>query len=199
MYAKRFSGQDESLLSSRSEVLAVDLELNNSDVDFNQVWIECAVWNPSRDRPLLRSAHSAPDFSKADMKFIHVEPPLNYMINRKKTSIIDVDMNHRSDRPEWAIAHYQATYTPKCAFEFELKWIQASGPMFCEMIHFWARKCLSSGFHLVPVSSDPFALPQKADSDPLRMPIFIPLNCACLVRDRDDLFQGSVRVIFIEL
>ena len=92
------------------------------------------------------------------------------------------------------VANYHATYTPKCAFEIELKWIQASGPMFGEVIQFWVRKC-PNGMHLCPIPSDPFALPYKANSDPLRMPIFIPLQWECLVETKQELFHGNLLML----
>lgn len=40
----------------------------------------------------------------------------------------------------------------------------------------WARKAGLTGLHLVPIPSDPFALPFSSKSDPLRSPIYISLN-----------------------
>ncbi|XP_055340894.1 GATOR complex protein DEPDC5-like [Paramacrobiotus metropolitanus] len=157
----------------------------NSDVEFSQVWIECALLNCDKERPSAHANSPAiPEYLKPDPKFntLQVDLP-DYPLHKKKSSVIDVDMNHKSDRLEWAVANYHHTFTPKCAFEIELKWIQASGPMFGDMIQFWARKCPASGFHLVPVPVDPFALPYKANSDPLRMPIFVPLEWQVLTSE----------------
>lgn len=52
--------------------------------------------------------------------------------------------------------------------------------MFIQQMMSWQRKALSCGLHLFPVPSDPFALPYSYISDPLRGPILIPLNVACL-------------------
>ncbi len=46
----------------------------------------------------------------------------------------------------------------------------------------WCRKAGSCGFHFLPVPGDPFALPFNANSDPLRGPIFIPLDIPGLER-----------------
>ena len=44
----------------------------------------------------------------------------------------------------------------------------------------WARKAGMTGLHLVPIPSDPFAIPFSSKSDPLRSPIYVPLNFECL-------------------
>ena len=51
-------------------------------------------------------------------------------------------------------------------------------------IHGWARKSQQSGFSLIPVPHDPFALPITKNSDPVRGPIFVELvrhlmSCCC--------------------
>ena len=58
-------------------------------------------------------------------------------------------------------------------------------------IYTWARKASSCSFQCLPVPSDPFALPYNANSDPLRGPIFVPLNISCLKEGKEDLFDGE--------
>lgn len=43
---------------------------------------------------------------------------------------------------------------------------------------------------MIPVPHDPSALPYSDKSDPLRGPIYIPLNANCLQKD-DQLFKGE--------
>jgi DEP domain-containing protein 5 len=43
---------------------------------------------------------------------------------------------------------------------------------------------------MVPVPADPFALPYTEKSDPLRGPIFIPLDTEKLMENRSHLFEG---------
>ena len=59
-------------------------------------------------------------------------------------------------------------------------------------IQTWSRKASSCGFHLLPVPSDPFALPFTPSSDPLRGPIFVPLNLEHITEPHKDLFEGKV-------
>ncbi|KAL5017610.1 hypothetical protein ScPMuIL_007199 [Solemya velum] len=89
---------------------------------------------------------------------------------------VDVDVNGKSDRCEWATARYHAYYEPRCAFELQIQWMVTTGCLLGELISSWSRKAVSCGFHLLPVPGDPFALPSAADSDPLRGPIYVPLN-----------------------
>lgn len=46
---------------------------------------------------------------------------------------------------------------------------------------------------MIPVPHDPLALPYSNKSDPLRGPIFIPLNISCLEGNNGKLFAGMKR------
>ena len=50
------------------------------------------------------------------------------------------------------------------------------GAIISEMLHTWARKAQGYGISLIPVPSDPFALPITLNSDPVRGPIFIEMD-----------------------
>ncbi|XP_076434608.1 GATOR complex protein Iml1-like [Babylonia areolata] len=89
---------------------------------------------------------------------------------------VDVNPNKKSERQEWATCCYHAHYSPLCAFELQFQWMVATGSLLGDFIYSWARKATTCGFHLIPVPGDPFALPNCVNSDPLRGPIFIPLN-----------------------
>ncbi|XP_053383864.1 GATOR complex protein Iml1-like [Mercenaria mercenaria] len=102
---------------------------------------------------------------------------------------VDVDPQTKSDRPEWATARYHAHYSPHCGFELQVQWMVATGQILGDLINNWARKAGVCGFHLMPVPVDPFALPTAPDSDPLRGPIFVPLNVGCM-EPAGSLFQG---------
>lgn len=93
---------------------------------------------------------------------------------------VDVDPQSKSDRPEWATARYHAHYSPICGFELQVQWMVSTGQILGDLIMNWARKAGVCGFHLMPVPVDPFALPTAPDSDPLRGPIFVPLNVGCM-------------------
>jgi hypothetical protein len=56
-----------------------------------------------------------------------------------------------------------------------LQWSVATGSIITDLIHGWARKSQQSGFSLIPVPHDPFALPITKNSDPVRGPIFVVL------------------------
>ena len=69
---------------------------------------------------------------------------------------------------------------------FYVSYFQVSG---------WARKAGQNGFHFLPVPGDPFALPFTPNSDPLRGPIFVPLNVDALKQGKDHLFEGMSATI----
>jgi DEPDC5 protein C-terminal region len=50
---------------------------------------------------------------------------------------------------------------------------------------------------MVPVPADPFALPYTEKSDPLRGPIFIPLDTEKLMENRSHLFEGTFFLKYI--
>ncbi len=56
-----------------------------------------------------------------------------------------------------------------------MQWSVATGSIITDLIHGWARKSQQSGFSLIPVPHDPFALPITKNSDPVRGPIFVVL------------------------
>lgn len=43
---------------------------------------------------------------------------------------------------------------------------------------------------MVPIPADPFALPFTHKSDPLRGPIFVPMDTECLMGNKSFLFEG---------
>lgn len=46
---------------------------------------------------------------------------------------------------------------------------------------------------MVPIPADPLALPFTEKSDPLRGPIYVPLNEEPLLRGKTALFEGKIK------
>jgi hypothetical protein len=44
---------------------------------------------------------------------------------------------------------------------------------------------------MIPIPADPLALPFTHKSDPLRGPVFIPLDTECLMGKKSYLFEGK--------
>ncbi|XP_067132327.1 GATOR complex protein Iml1 isoform X2 [Centruroides vittatus] len=97
-----------------------------------------------------------------------------------KNTNIDIDVSKKSERVEWGHAKYHSIFQPAEAFEITIEWMVATGNLLAELVQGWARKASASNLQLVPIPSDPFALPFSTKSDPLRGPIFVPLNLECL-------------------
>lgn len=106
-----------------------------------------------------------------------------------KTANIPIAVSTKSDREEWGHVKYHAKYVVGGAYEISLHWVVATGSIITELASGWYRKAISNGFSLVTVPSDPFALPDSYKSDPLRGPIFVPLNTQCLHSGRSYLFS----------
>ncbi|GFR17135.1 GATOR complex protein DEPDC5 [Trichonephila clavata] len=95
----------------------------------------------------------------------------------------------KSGRQEWGQLCYQNIYRPYETFEVVVEWMVATGNKAAELVQSWARKSNQYGLQLVPIPSDPFALPFSNDSDPLRGPIFIPLDLSCLMETSAQAFD----------
>ncbi|XP_026329344.1 GATOR complex protein DEPDC5 isoform X2 [Hyposmocoma kahamanoa] len=112
-----------------------------------------------------------------------------------KNTHLDIDVSNKSDRIEWGHARYQATFRPDQAYEMCIQWAVASGNIVAELICGWARKAQSCRLQMVPIPADPLALPFTLKSDPLRGPIYVPLNEEPLLRSKSALFEGTSSVI----
>ncbi|XP_034840644.1 GATOR complex protein Iml1 isoform X4 [Maniola hyperantus] len=107
-----------------------------------------------------------------------------------KNTHLDIDVNNKSDRIEWGHARYQATFRPDQAYEMCIQWAVASGNIVAELIIGWFRKAQTCRLQMVPIPADPLALPFTEKSDPLRGPIYVPLNEEPLLRGKSALFEG---------
>ncbi|KAG5888099.1 hypothetical protein JTB14_021899 [Gonioctena quinquepunctata] len=93
---------------------------------------------------------------------------------------LETDVFSRSDRVEWGHARYQTVFRPDQAYELVAEWLTSSGSIVFELLSGWHRKAQSCLLQMVPIPHDPLALPYSDKSDPLRGPIFVPLNIMCL-------------------
>lgn len=106
-----------------------------------------------------------------------------------KQSHLEIDLSSKSDRVEWGHARYHRHMIPENGFEIAVQWITASGPIVYDLIYGWSRKAQQCGYQLMPIPADPLAEPFIEKSDPLRGPIFVPLNIDCLMQNRSQLFE----------
>ncbi|XP_011300868.1 DEP domain-containing protein 5 isoform X8 [Fopius arisanus] len=106
-----------------------------------------------------------------------------------KHTHLDIDLNSKSDRIEWGHLRYQSIFKPDHAYELVVQWVASSGSIVGDLVFLWQRKAQMCGIQLVPIPSDLLALPFTHKSDPLRGPIFIPLNTDCLMCNRRYLFE----------
>uniref|UniRef100_A0A8C2G3Z1 DEP domain containing 5, GATOR1 subcomplex subunit n=1 Tax=Cyprinus carpio TaxID=7962 RepID=A0A8C2G3Z1_CYPCA len=145
-------------------------------------------WLPSRPASYA-SRHSS--FSRSFGGRSQAAALLASTIPEQKTVTLDVDVNNRSDRPEWCSCYYHGNFSLNAAFEIKLHWMAVTAAVLFEMVQGWHRKAASCGFLLVPVLEVPFALSSYLYGDPLRAQLFIPLNIQCLLKEGcDNLFEG---------
>uniref|UniRef100_A0A8C2KZ25 DEP domain containing 5, GATOR1 subcomplex subunit n=1 Tax=Cyprinus carpio TaxID=7962 RepID=A0A8C2KZ25_CYPCA len=145
-------------------------------------------WLPSRPASYA-SRHSS--FSRSFGGRSQAAALLASTIPEQKTVTLDVDVNNRSDRPEWCSCYYHGNFSLNAAFEIKLHWMAVTAAVLFEMVQGWHRKAASCGFLLVPVLEVPFALSSYLYGDPLRAQLFVPLNIQCLLKEGcDNLFEG---------
>ncbi|XP_072750951.1 GATOR complex protein Iml1 isoform X6 [Anoplolepis gracilipes] len=106
-----------------------------------------------------------------------------------KHTHLDIDINNKSDRIEWGHLRYQSIYKVDHSYELVVQWVASSGSIVADLIFLWQRKAQMCGIQMVPIPSDLLALPYTLKSDPLRGPIFIPLDTECLIVNKRYLFE----------
>lgn len=169
------------------------LDLGSSFYErFEHEWCESAIITYDHEH-LSSTALFADRLLHGDAEFHtlrSVEPVVtpNEVSEMYKVVHVDVDSMNRSDREEWGWARYHRYYNPNSAYELTVEWLVATGCILGDLVLGWTRKAKDYGFHFLPVPCDPFALPFNPNSDPLRGPIFVPLNVGCLGEDGSELF-----------
>ncbi|CAL1272426.1 unnamed protein product [Larinioides sclopetarius] len=142
---------------------------------FEREWMEVELSPSFSDLPTVESYNFPSD------EDIWSTPYLSTNKLKFKSCNIQIDQGTKSGRQEWGQLRYMNIYRPYETFELVVEWMVATGNKAAELVQSWARKSNQYGLQLVPIPSDPFALPFSNDSDPLRGPIFIPLDLSCLM------------------
>lgn len=105
---------------------------------------------------------------------------------RYNSCLLEMDISNKSDRIEWGHLRYQSVLFADASLEFIFQWVVCTGPLVAELLQNWSRKAQNCGVNLVPIPCDPFAFPMSHKADPLRAPIFVPLNLQALSIDGKD-------------
>ncbi|XP_018575456.1 GATOR complex protein DEPDC5 isoform X3 [Anoplophora glabripennis] len=165
---------------------------------FENEWMEVEVkpplnWGLNTSPVALKVPNSVSDRERGVPHFLCEDIDAEYsdcdvdgiMYNRMR---LETDVTGKSDRVEWGHTRYQTVFRPDQAYELVVEWLTSSGSIVFELLSGWHRKAQSCGLQMIPIPHDPLALPYSNKSDPLRGPIFVPLNIKCL-EERDRLFK----------
>lgn len=157
---------------------------------FENEWVEVEIPMPETQSTEHQHANSTAE-ERAVPKFLReiVETEFGDESIYKQAHL-EIDAGLKSDRIEWGHVRYHRKMRPGHAFEIVVQWLTASGPIVYDLVYGWTRKATQCGFQLVTVPADPLAEPFTDKSDPLRGPIFVPLNVHCLEKDGQNLFKG---------
>uniref|UniRef100_A0A182PF51 DEP domain-containing protein n=1 Tax=Anopheles epiroticus TaxID=199890 RepID=A0A182PF51_9DIPT len=153
---------------------------------FENEWMEVEIRHPDLTRPVDPHDRGVPTFLRESIDRPEEEANDGQLY---KQTHLEIDVGSKSDRTEWGHARYHQRMIPGQAYEIVVQWITASGPIVYDLIYGWCRKAQPCGFQLVTIPADPLAEPFTEKSDPLRGPIFIPLDIDCLKQHRSCLFQ----------
>ncbi|XP_026277578.1 GATOR complex protein Iml1 isoform X3 [Frankliniella occidentalis] len=172
---------------------------------FENEWLEVEVRHPTNWMPPASGGvDNVPNSPTLQQTPITIPlPPLPKFLQDKmeemcqgdgvaqyKNIHLEIDVNNKSDRIEWGHCRYQSLFRPDRAYELVVQWLSASGPIVAELIvSGWARKAIQCSLQMVPIPADPLALPFTHKSDPLRGPVFVPLDTECLMGSKSYLFQ----------
>ena len=141
----------------------------------------------------LSNLKAVPEFLSDLSHFNNREKKRRMRRTEKKSASFDMDCSgaRHSDRKEWWHLRYQQEYEPDSSFDIALQWSVATGALIADMIVSWIRKAQQNGLSLMPVADDPFALPIRPNSDPVRGPIFIQMDTSCLKPPKKDQRENS--------
>ncbi|XP_031365715.1 GATOR complex protein Iml1 isoform X11 [Apis dorsata] len=128
-------------------------------------------------------------FLKDDLDISDIADEAEWQVPLYKHTHLDIDINNKSDRIEWGHLRYQSIYKVDHSYELVVQWVASSGSIVADLIFVCQRKAQTCGIQMVPIPSDLLALPFTLRSDPLRGPIFIPLNTECLMANKRHLFE----------
>ncbi|XP_039311232.1 GATOR complex protein Iml1 isoform X7 [Solenopsis invicta] len=132
---------------------------------------------------------NVPPFLRDDIDLTESMDDRNCTVPLYKHTHLDIDINNKSDRIEWGHLRYQSVYKVDNSYELVVQWVASSGSIVADLIFVWQRKAQMCGIQMVPIPSDLLALPYTLKSDPLRGPIFIPLDIECLMANKRHLFE----------
>jgi hypothetical protein len=169
----------------------------NGDLQtFENEWLEVEIklalnWGLSTVPTALDLPHSYCDRKYGVPHFLCEDINADYSENEStsyKRMRLETDVAGKSDRIEWGHVRYQTTFLPDQAYELIVEWLTSSGSIVAELLSSWHRKAQTCGLQMIPIPHDPLALPYSNKSDPLRGPIFVPLNIKCL-EERERIFK----------
>ncbi|XP_025163445.1 GATOR complex protein DEPDC5 isoform X6 [Harpegnathos saltator] len=150
---------------------------------------------PTMSSPITISSCDAidesnvPPFLRDNIDLTESMDDKSWTVPLYKHTHLDIDINNKSDRIEWGHLRYQSIYKVDHSYELVVQWVASSGSIAADLIFVWQRKAQICGIQMVPVPSDLLALPFTLKSDPLRGPIFIPLDTECLMANKRYLFE----------
>ncbi|KAG7211009.1 hypothetical protein KM043_016376 [Ampulex compressa] len=132
---------------------------------------------------------NVPFFLRDELDLADLVDDRDWRVPPYKHTHLDIDINNKSDRIEWGHLRYQSIYKVDHSYELVVQWVASSGSIVADLIFVWQRKAQICGIQMVPIPSDLLALPFTLKSDPLRGPIFIPLDTECLMGNKHYLFE----------
>jgi len=182
-FSSPYNGDSETF---RNDWTEIKFKARNNDY-YSKMEAKDRANCDNEDQNKLRQKDSSdanfpPEFLSDLSHFNNREKKRRLRKTEKKSSTFDMDCSgsRHSDRKEWWHLRYEQEYEPDSSFDISLQWSVATGALIADMIISWARKAQQNGLSLLPVADDPFALPIRPNSDPIRGPIFVQMDTSFL-------------------
>ncbi|KAI3645941.1 hypothetical protein MP228_008869 [Amoeboaphelidium protococcarum] len=115
-------------------------------------------------------------------------------IQLSKKLVIDMDLQRKSNRKEWAFLHYDAVHNPRNSYHFQIHWISCSSRMVEETFQSWQRAADKCGFNLVEAPTQQATNFANANDAPFHCPQIIGLKTPPPSIDTSKLKYKSVKI-----
>ena len=106
---------------------------------------------------------------------------------------IDVDVQRKSGREEWAILHYDTVHNPSNCYHFSLHWLVCTSRLVEDLLQAWSRTAEKCGLRMIEAPVEQ-AQNDMVDDNPFSSPVEIELCLPPPKIDREELSYRSIQI-----
>lgn len=117
---------------------------------------------------------------------VSVDSPPFAKIELSRKIVIDLDLQRRSYRKEWAFLHYSTIHNPRNCYHFQLHWLVCTTRLVEDMLQSWSRTAQRCGLKLIEAPVEQGRV-DNVNDNPFQCPIKIGLAVSPPVIDTERL------------